>query len=60
MESTTDSSYASNILYFYHQLSSAEYPQSNGLAELGVKAAKIIVYDNVDNDKVAWAIFTVP
>ena len=46
----------------HHRLSSAEYPQSNGRAELGVKAAKRIIYDNVssngriDNDKVARAI----
>jgi len=43
----------------HHRLSLAEYPQSNGRAELGVKAAKRIVYNNVplrgliDNDKVA-------
>ena len=46
----------------HHRLSSAEYPQSNGRAELGVKAAKRIIYDNVspngkiDNNKVARAI----
>ena len=45
-----------------HRLSSAEYPQSNGRAELGVKTAKRILYDNIssrgtiDNDKVAQAI----
>ena len=45
-----------------HRLSSAEYPQSNGRAELGVKAAKRILHDNlspggtIDNDKVARAI----
>jgi len=31
-----------------HRLSSAEYPQSNGRAELGVKSAKRIVRDNID------------
>ena len=30
-----------------HRLSSGEYPQSNGRAELGVKSAKSIIYDNV-------------
>ena len=45
-----------------HRLSSAEYPQSNGRAELGVKTAKRILYENlspngtIDNDKVARAI----
>ena len=45
-----------------HRLSSAEYAQSNGRAELGVKSAKRIIYDNassdgsIDNDKVARAI----
>ena len=46
-----------------HHLSSAEYPQSNGRAELGVKAAKRILYNNISsstgpikNDKVARAI----
>ena len=44
------------------RLSSSEYPQSNGRAELGVKAAKRIIIDNanpngsIDNDKVARAI----
>ena len=28
-----------------HRLSSGEYPQSNGRAELGVKSAKHIIYD---------------
>ena len=42
-----------------HWISSAEYPQSNGTAELGVKTTKRIIHDNVsssgtiDNDKVA-------
>ena len=42
-----------------HCLSSVEYPQSNGRAELGIKAAKRIIYDNtpphgsLDNDKAA-------
>jgi hypothetical protein len=45
-----------------HRLSSAEYAQSNGRAELGVKSSKRIIYDNaspsgsIDNDKVARAI----
>eukprot|EP00111_Clytia_hemisphaerica_P024894 TCONS_00073371-protein len=45
-----------------HRLSSAEYPQSNGRAELGVKAAKRILLDNlspngtIDNNKVSRAI----
>ena len=45
-----------------HRLSSVEYPQSNGRAELGVKAAKRIIYDNtppngsLDNYKAAKAI----
>ena len=45
-----------------HCLSSVEYPQSNGRAELGVKAAKRIIYDNtppnrsLNNDKAAKAI----
>ena len=45
-----------------HHLSSVEYSQSNGRAELGVKAAKRIIYDNtppngsLDNDKAAKAI----
>ena len=45
-----------------HRLSSAEYAQSNGRAELGVKSSKRILYDNaspsgsIDNDKVARAI----
>ena len=45
-----------------HRLSSAEYPQSNGRSELGVKAAKRIFFENVspndtiDNNKVARAI----
>ena len=30
-----------------HRLSSGEYPQSHGRAELGVKSAKCIIYDNV-------------
>ena len=46
----------------HHRKSSAEYPQSNGRAELGVKSVKRIISDNVDangsihNDKVAIAI----
>ena len=42
-----------------HRLSSEEYPQSNDRAELGVKAAKRILLENVsphgtiDNNKVA-------
>ena len=32
-----------------HRLSSAEYPQSNGRAELGIKATKIILYDNISS-----------
>ena len=45
-----------------HRLSSVAYPQSNGRAELGVKAAKRIVLENaspsgsLDNDKAARAI----
>ena len=42
-----------------HRLSSVEYPHSDGRAELGIKAAKRIMYDNtplngsLDNDKAA-------
>ena len=45
-----------------HRVSSVEFAQSNGRAELGVKASKRIIYDNtnsdgsLDNDKVAMAI----
>lgn len=45
-----------------HRLSSVDYAQSNGRAELGVKASKRIIYDNInrngsiDNDKVAQAV----
>lgn len=45
-----------------HRLSSVAYPQSNGRAELGVKAAKRIVYGNtgphgsLDNDRAVRAI----
>ena len=34
----------------HHRLSSAEYPQSNGRAEVGVKTAKRIIRDNISND----------
>ena len=43
-------------------LSSVEYPQWNGRAELGIKAVKHIIYDSthpkgsLDNDKAAKAI----
>ena len=46
----------------HHRNSSAEYPQSNGRAELGVKTAKRIIMSNtsangsLDNDKVARAL----
>ena len=46
----------------HHRISSVAYPQSNGRAELGVKAARRIVLDNtlpdgsLDNDKAARAI----
>ena len=45
-----------------HRLSSGEYPQSNGRAELGVKSPKHIIYDQVapngslNNDAAARAI----
>ena len=45
-----------------HRLSSAEYPQSNGRAEVGVKTAKRIIHKNasrngsLDNDSTARAI----
>ena len=45
-----------------HRLSSAAYPQSNGRAELAVKSAKRMIYDNIsqngslDNDRVARAV----
>ena len=45
-----------------HRRSSASYPQSNGRAELGVKAAKRLIIDNtksdgsLDNNKAAQAI----
>ena len=47
-----------------HRNSSAEYPQSNGRAELGVKSAKRIIRNNtspngsLDNDNAARAIMT--
>ena len=34
----------------YHRLSSAEYPQSNGRAEIGVKTAKRILMNNLGKD----------
>ena len=46
-----------------HRSSSGEYPQSNGRAELGLKSAKRIIYDNVapngslNTNAVARAIF---
>ena len=46
----------------HHRLSSVNYPQSNGRAELGVKTAKRILLDNanpdgsLDNDRVLRAI----
>ena len=46
----------------HHRLSSAEYPQSNGRAEVGVKSAKRIIQNNasrhgsLDNDSAARAI----
>ena len=46
----------------HHRLSSAEYPQSNGRAEVGVKTARRIIRDNIsrngslDNDGAARAI----
>ena len=49
-----------------HRLSSVEYPQSNGRAELGIKAVKRIIYNNtpsngsLDNDKAAKAIMQYP
>ena len=45
-----------------HRVSSVEYPQSNGRAEVGVKSAKRIIHDNasrngsLDNDNAARAI----
>ena len=48
----------------HHRNSSAEYPQSNGRAELGVKTAKRIIMNNtsvdgsLNNDKAARAIMT--
>lgn len=46
----------------HHRLSSVDYPQSNGRAELGVKSAKRIILGNtnpdgsLDNNKAAQAI----
>ena len=46
----------------HHRLSSAEYPQSNGRAELGVKTAKRILLENtstngsIDNNNAARAL----
>ena len=46
----------------HHRLSSVEYPQSNGRAEVGVKTAKRILMDNLNkdgslnNDKVTAAL----
>ena len=46
----------------HHRLSSVSYPQSNGRAEIAVRAGKRIIYDNVssdgslNNDKAARAI----
>ena len=48
----------------YHRRSSAYYPQSNGRAELGVKAGKRIIHNNIssdgslNNNNVARAILT--
>ena len=51
-----------NTWGIHHRLSSAEYPQSNGRAEVGVKTAKRILLDNLakdgslNNDKVTAAL----
>ena len=45
---TSSRSFCTHQWGVQHRLSSGEYPQSNGRADLGAKSAKCIIYDNVE------------